>query len=91
MVEDKEKILRKRQKIFDKLSRNSKNISFRFICNAAETFGFRFRNCKGSHRIYVKSGILEMLNFQDVKGKVKPYQVKQFLKLIKKYNLLEEL
>ncbi len=32
-----------------------------------------------------------MLNFQNVHGKVKPYQVKQFLKLIKKYNLLEEL
>jgi len=31
-----------------------------------------------------------MLNFQNVKGKVKPYQVKQFLKVVDKYKLLEE-
>jgi len=31
-----------------------------------------------------------MLNFQNVKGKTKPYQVKQLIKIIEKYNLLEE-
>jgi len=31
-----------------------------------------------------------MLNFQEVKGKAKPYQVKQFIRVIEKYNLLEE-
>jgi len=30
-----------------------------------------------------------MLNFQEVKGKAKPYQVRQF-KIIERYNLLEE-
>jgi len=48
-------------------------------------FGFIFRGGKGSHRIYVKDGIREMLNFQNVKGKAKPYQVKQFLKIIERY------
>jgi len=48
----------------------------------------RFRGGKGSHRIFVKEGIREMLNFQEVKGKAKPYQVRQFIKII--YNLLEE-
>jgi len=31
-----------------------------------------------------------MLNFQEVKGKAKPYQVRQFIKIIERYNLLEE-
>ncbi len=31
-----------------------------------------------------------MLNFQEVKRKAKPYQVKQFIWVIEKYNLLEE-
>jgi len=31
-----------------------------------------------------------MLNFQNVKGKAKPYQVKQFLKVVDRYKLLEE-
>jgi len=38
----------------------------------------------------VKEGIKELLNFQNVGGKAKPYQVKQFLKIVEKYNLLEE-
>jgi hypothetical protein len=32
----------------------------------------------------------ELLNFQNVKGKAKPYQVKQFIKIIEKYGFLEE-
>ena len=41
-------------------------------------------------RIYVRDGVREMLNFQNVKGKAKPYQVKQLLKVVEKYKLLEE-
>jgi hypothetical protein len=32
----------------------------------------------------------ELLNFQNVGGKVKPYQVRQFIKIVEKYNLLKE-
>ncbi len=31
-----------------------------------------------------------MLDFQNVKGMAKPYQVKQLLKVVEKYNLKEE-
>jgi len=64
-------------------------LRFEELCRAAELFGFEFRGDKGSHRIFVKEGIREMLNFQEVKGKAKPYQVRQF-KIIERYNLLEE-
>ncbi len=45
------------------------------------------RGGKGSHRIYVKSGVFEILNFQNVKGMAKQYQVRQFLNVVDKYNL----
>lgn len=73
---------------YEKLKRNPKNVRFETICKAAIAFGFEFKGCKGSHRIFVKTGIREMLNFQNVKGKAKPYQVKQFLKIIEKYKLI---
>ena len=80
----------KKREIYEKLKNNHKNVRFEELCNAAEIFGFRFRGGKGSHKVYVRDGVKEILNFQNVKGKAKPYQVKQFLKVIEKYNLLEE-
>ncbi len=65
-------------------------IRFEEICKIAEEFEFHFKGGKGSHRIFVKQGIKEMLNFQNDRGMAKPYQVKQFLKIIEKYDLVEE-
>ena len=72
------------------LKKNPKNVRFDKICNIATAFGFKYRGGKGSHRIYVRGGVEEMLNFQDVSGKAKPYKVKQFIKIIEKYNLTED-
>ncbi|MHC1630671.1 MAG: DDE-type integrase/transposase/recombinase, partial [Methanoculleaceae archaeon] len=55
---------------------------FKDLCRAAETFGFRRKGGKGSHTVYVRDGIPDILNFQNVKGKAKPYQVRQLLKMI---------
>jgi len=76
--------------VYEKLKKNPKNVRFEVLCRAAELFGFGFRGGKGSHRIYVKEGVSEMLNFQNVKCRAKPYQVKQFLKIIDRYKLLED-
>ncbi|MCL0061061.1 type II toxin-antitoxin system HicA family toxin [Dehalococcoidia bacterium] len=65
---------------YGKLKRNPSNVRFEQACKAAELFGFRFRGGKGSHRIFVRRGIREMLNFQSVRGKAKSYQVRQFNK-----------
>jgi len=40
-----------------------------------------------SHYIYKRPGVSELINIQNVEGEVKPYQIKQFLTLIEKYNL----
>ncbi len=79
-----------KRRAFTEIKDNPKNVRFNNMCNIAEAFGFRFRGGKGSHRIYAREGITELLNFQNANGKAKPYQVKQFIKIVGKYNLLEE-
>ena len=76
--------------IYQKIKKSPTNIRFEEICEIAEEFEFHFKGGKGSHRIFVRRGIKEMLNFQNDKGMAKPYQVKQFIKVIEKYNLVEE-
>jgi len=72
------------------LKKNPKNIRFGRLCTIVESFGFRIRGMKGSHRIYAKEGVAELLNFQNVRGKAKPYQVRQFIRIVEKYGLLKE-
>jgi hypothetical protein len=76
--------------MFEELKTSPKKVRFERLCRIAEAFGFRLRGGKGSHRVYVRDGVDEILNFQDVEGKAKPYQVRQLIKIIEKYGLLEE-
>ena len=52
-----------------------------------EGFGFRLDRVSGSHHIFVHEAIPELVNLQEVKGEAKPYQIRQFLRLIERYNL----
>ena len=79
-----------RKEIYQKLKRNPKNVRFEELCRAVELFGFEFRGGSGSHRVFVRVGVREILNFQEVKGKAKPYQVRQFIRIIENYNLVGE-
>lgn len=53
----------KKQKLLEELKRKPKNIRFDRLCKIAEVFGFKFKGGKGSHRIYVREGVEELLNF----------------------------
>jgi hypothetical protein len=77
----------RKTKILATFRENPKNVRFNELCKAAELFGFKYKGGKGSHRIFVKEGIKEMLNFQDIRGMAKPYQVRQFIKVVEKYHL----
>ncbi len=46
---------------------------------------------RGSHHVFTREGIFELITIQGVEGKVKPYQVKQMREVLNKYNLREEL
>jgi hypothetical protein len=62
------------------------NISFDDLCQLLVHLGFRER-IKGSHRIFTKPGVVEILNLQPKGGRAKPYQVKQVRNMILKYKL----
>lgn len=76
-------------KLLDELKTNPKKVRFARLCTIAEAFGFQARRGSGSHRIYYRDGVWEILNFQDDSGWAKPYQVRQFIKIIEKYDLSE--
>jgi len=77
-------------KLLDELKTNPKKVRFARLCKVAEAFGFQTRKGSGSNRVYYRDGIWEILNFQDDGGWANPYQVRQFIKLIEKYDLSEK-
>jgi len=68
---------------------SDKDISFSELCNVLKYLGFEER-IKGSHHVFFKEGIEEILNIQPKKTKAKPYQVKQVRNIILKYRLRGE-
>jgi hypothetical protein len=75
------------EKLLDKTKNNPQNIRFNEICKLAEAFGFTCRGGKGNHTIYSRKGVIELINFQNVYGMAKPYQVRQFLRIVEEYSL----
>lgn len=68
------------------------NVSFSDLRGLVESFGFELRRTSGSHHIFVHPDVPELLNLQDVREQAKPYQVRQFLRLVERYALrLEDL
>lgn len=55
-----------------------------------EAFGFTQIRVRGSHHIYAREGVYDMVTIQNDRGEAKPYQVKQFLNLVEIYNLTLE-
>ena len=62
------------------------NITFLELSGLLEQLNFEKR-VKGSHHIFFKKEIEEILNIQPSGSKAKPYQVKQVRQLIIKYKL----
>ena len=62
------------------------NISFEGLCQLLRHLGFDERT-RGSHRIFTREGVEEILNLQPVGSKAKAYQVKQARGVILKYRL----
>ena len=68
---------------------SDKNISFSELCQLLKKFGFGER-IKGSHHIFTKEGVEEILNLQPKRSNAKPYQVKQVRSMIEYYKLTME-
>jgi HicA toxin of bacterial toxin-antitoxin, len=66
-----------------------KNISFDDLVKLLTYLAFEERQ-RGSHHIFTKEGVEEIINLQEaVGGKAKPYQVKQVRELMVKYKLID--
>ena len=77
----------KKRKLIQKLLSSSKNIRFSEAQSAIEAFGFQLARISGSHHIYIHPDVPELINLQNVNGMAKPYQIKQFLEIVERYNL----
>lgn len=81
-----------RKKLLQRLARGAlHNVKFDDMKSLIEGFGFTLTQVKGSHHIFVHPDIPELINLQNVQGQAKPYQIRQFLRVVERYNLhLEE-
>ncbi len=63
------------------------NVAFDDMRRLVEGLGFELRRVSGSHHVFVHPEIPELINLQAVRGQAKPYQVRQFLRLVERYDL----
>jgi len=63
------------------------NVSFTDMRRLVEAFGFELSRTSGSHHIFSHRDVPWLLNLQEVRGQAKPYQIRQFLRLVERYAL----
>ena len=77
-----------RKKLLSRLLQGAvQNVAFSDLINLAHGFGFYEKRIRGSHHVLAHPKIADILNLQEVGGKGKAYQIRQFLDLVKEYNL----
>ena len=76
-----------KHKLLKKVLSGSKSIRFGDMVTLVQAFGFQRMRVCGSHHIFERPEVPEIVNLQDRKGKAIPYQIKQFLELVEQYNL----
>ena len=78
----------KHDKLLEKvlLGTSDANIPFDGLCQLLARLGFRCR-VKGSHHIFSREGVAEILNIQPKGSSAKSYQVKQVRDAVLKYKL----
>jgi predicted RNA binding protein YcfA (HicA-like mRNA interferase family) len=80
-----------RRKLLTKLVQGDlRNVAFADMVSLVTGFGFILKRTRGSHHIFAHPALPGMVNLQDVGGEAKPYQIRQFLRLIEKYNITLE-
>jgi predicted RNA binding protein YcfA (HicA-like mRNA interferase family) len=79
------------KKLLEKVisGRSDANIRFEDLRNLLARLGFEERS-RGSHHIFLRAGVEEMINLQKEGHMAKPYQVRQVRAVITKYGLNQE-
>ncbi len=76
----------KREKLVSAIRNNPKAVRFEDACSIAEWLGFIHKGGKGSHHTYGKDDEFCILNFQNRNGYIPPYQARQLIEMINKYE-----
>jgi predicted RNA binding protein YcfA (HicA-like mRNA interferase family) len=76
-----------RKALLRRILAGSRNVSFEDFEYLIQGFGFRLARQRGSHFIFTREGIRELINIQPLRSEAKPYQIRQFLKIVEAYNL----
>jgi predicted RNA binding protein YcfA (HicA-like mRNA interferase family) len=63
------------------------NVAFGDVRRLLESLGFELRRVSGSHHVFAHPDIAELLNLQSVRGQAKPYQLRQLMRLVERYDL----
>jgi predicted RNA binding protein YcfA (HicA-like mRNA interferase family) len=66
--------------------RSDANIRFPDLCNLLRSLGFEERT-SGSHHVFIKPGVEQLINLQREGSKAKPYQVRQVRRILLRYGL----
>ncbi len=75
-----------REKLIEAIRNNPKSVRFRDACKMAKILGFSHKGGKGSHKVFGKEEEPLILNFQNRKGFIPPYQARQLIEMINKYE-----
>jgi len=78
-------------KLYEKLSNDQSdaNWSVADLIKVVEALGFSHKSGKGSHRVFAKPGVPDLINIQEGSdGKAKKYQVKQVRQIARRQGLL---
>ena len=77
-----------RRRLLARLSRGAvNNVNFSDLVDLVEGFGFSLLRVNGSHHIFGRPDIPGTVNLQRDNGDAKPYQIRQFLRLVKRHSL----
>ena len=69
---------------------NHENVRFRDLQGLMAACGYELDRVSGSHHIYVHPRLGSRVNLQQVRGEAQPYQVRQLLDELDRYDLRVE-
>lgn len=76
------------RKLLRRLARGDvANVSFGDLRALAEGLGFELRRVSGSHHVFAHPDIPQLINLQSIRGQAKPYQIRQLMRLVERYDL----
>jgi hypothetical protein len=81
----------RKEQLWDSLAAGDlRNVGFAEFRRLVESFGFKLRRVSGSYYIYTHSQVPRPLSLQPRNREAKPYQISQFLGMVREFGLTIE-